>query len=174
MTTLIVDTNVILVANRQHADVSDACVVTCAKRLEAIMATGRIAIDNAYRILNEYQHKTHPRVGKRPGDLFVKWLLRNNLNPLRCDQVPLVAHPERAFESFPDDPRLANFDPPDRKFVAVSAAHSQHPPLSQAADSKWLGWAPALADHGIAVDFLCPQDIQSFDDKKKGRKATTR
>ncbi len=172
--THIVDTNVILVANRQHADVSEDCIVSCAQRLQEIVSDGRIAIDDAYRILNEYQNKTQPRVGKRPGDAFVKWLLRNNANPSRCDQVPLVDHPERGFESFPDDPRLANFDPPDRKFVAVAAAHSQHPPISQAADSKWLDWAPALADHVIIVDFLCPEDIQSFDDKKKGRKGTTR
>lgn len=172
--TLVVDTNVILVANRQHADVSEACIVTCAKRLREIMKTGRIAIDDSYQILKEYQNKTLSHVGKGPGDTFVKWLLRNNANASRCDQVTLVDHPERGFESFPDDPRLASFDPPDRKFVAVAAAHSQRPSIFQAADSKWLGWAPALADHGLTVEFLCPKDIQSFDEKKKKRKKKRR
>lgn len=174
VTTLIVDTNVILVANRQHADVSEACILSCAKRLQEIMTTGRIAIDDGYRILGECRHKTRPRVGKRPGDAFVKWLLRNNANPSKCDQIPLADHPDRGFESFPDDPRLASFDPPDRMFVGVAASHAQRPPIAQAADSKWLGWAPALAEQGITVDFLCPQEIQSFDDKKKGRKGTPR
>jgi hypothetical protein len=172
--TLVVDTNVILVANRQHADVSEMCILACAKRLQEIVTSGRIAIDDGYRILKEYQNKTQPQVGKRPGDAFVKWLLRNNANPSRCDQVVLVEHPERGFESFPDDPRLANFDPPDRKFVAVAAAHVDKPAISQAADSKWLGWAPALTDHGITVEFLCPEDIQAFDDNKKARKGKTR
>lgn len=168
--TWVIDTNVILVANRQHEDVSDACVVTCAQRLQAVMTDGRVAIDDGYRILKEYQNKTTPHVGKRPGDAFVKWLLRNNANEHRCDQVKLVEHAQRGFDSFPDDPRLASFDAPDRKFVAVAAAHEVHPPIAQAADSKWLDWAPALQDHGVSVEFLCPRDIQGFDDKKKGRK----
>lgn len=167
--TLVVDTNVILVANGQHADVSEECVVSCAICLQQVMRSGRIAIDDRYRILKEYQNKTQPHVGKRPGDAFVKWLLRNNANPSRCDQVALEEHPERGFESFPDDPSLVNFDLPDRKFVAVAAAHAGKPGIAQAADSKWLGWSPALRAHGITVDFLCPEDIRAFDDKKKGR-----
>lgn len=170
--THIVDTNVILVANRQHADVSETCIVTCTRRLQSIMTTGRIAIDDGYRILKEYQNKTLPGEGKRPGDAFIKWLLRNNANTERCDQIPLVEHPDRGFESFPDDQRLANFDPPDRKFVAVASAHPLHPPISQATDSKWLAWAPALNDYEVTVDFLCLGDIQSFDDKKRGRSST--
>lgn len=172
--TVIVDTNVILVANRQHADVKESCIVSCARRLQAIMASGRIAIDDGYRILREYQNKTTPHVGHRPGDAFVKWILRNNANPQRCDQVKLVEHAERGFEGFPDDSRLASFDPSDRKFVAVACAHEDHPSIAQATDSKWLDWAPALSEHGVTVEFLCRDDIQKFDDKKKGRNAQPR
>lgn len=64
--TVVVDTNVILVANRQHEGVSDVCVVACAKRLLDLTRNGRIAIDDSYRILREYQQKTQPHVGKRP------------------------------------------------------------------------------------------------------------
>jgi len=134
--TVVVDTNVILVANGQHQDVSEGCVASCATRLHGIVQDGRVAIDDRYRILNEYQNKTAPHVGRRPGDAFVKWLLRNNANPSRCDQVALVEHPDRGFESFPDDARLAGFDPPDRVFVAVAAMHGERPPIMQAADSS--------------------------------------
>jgi hypothetical protein len=167
--TVVVDTNVILVANGQHQDVSAACVESCASRLHGIVQSGRVAIDDGYRILKEYQHKADPFVGKRAGDAFLKWLLRNNANPKKCDQVQLVEHVERAFEAFPDDKRLEKFDWPDRKFVAVAATHPQKPPILQAADSKWIDWAPALQDHGVKVDFVCPCDVQVFDDKKKGR-----
>lgn len=167
--TTVIDTNVILVANGQHADVSSGCTVACAQRLYEMKQTGRVAIDSGYQILLEYQHKTTPNVGKRPGDVFLKWLLQNASNPQRCDQVALTGHDERGFESFPDDARLEAFDPPDRKFVAVAAAHPDKPPILQAADSKWLGWAPALREHGIDVEFLCPRDIVKFDNKKKGR-----
>ncbi len=170
MTTVIIDTNVILVANRQHADVSEACVAACAKRLNEIVVGGCVAIDDDYRILTEYQNKTKPHEGKRAGDAFLKWLLRNNANPARCDCVALVEHTERGFESFPDDSRLAKFDPADRKFVAVAAAHPEKPPIAQAADSKWLAWAPALGDHGVHVDFLCEDDLRCFDAQKKKKR----
>jgi hypothetical protein len=168
--TVVVDTNVILVANGQHEAVSPACVGLCAKRLLDLRDSGRIAIDDGFRILKEYQNKTQPSVGKRAGDAFVKWLLQNNANPERCDQVQLEEHEGHVFASFPDDSRLTNFDSADRKFVAVAAAHTDKPPILQATDSKWIDWAPALKDHRVVVEFLCPQDIQEFDDKKKGRK----
>jgi hypothetical protein len=168
--TVVVDTNVILIANSQHPAVSASCIASCATRLHGIVKEGRIAIDDCYRVLTEYQNKTSPRVGKRPGDSFVKWLLRNNANPDRCDQITLVDHPERVFESFPDDARLATFDPPDRKFVAIAAAHPIRPPILQASDSKWLDWNVVLEELGLPVEFLCPVDIKGFDDKKKARK----
>ncbi len=167
--TSIVDTNVILVANEQHSGVTDECVVACARLLEAIRRGGRVAIDDGFRIVKEYLNKTTPHGGKRAGDVFVKWVLQNNAKAERCDHVKIVEHAERGFENFPDDERLTSFDLSDRKFVAVAIAHAAHPPIAQATDSKWLDWVPALRDHGVAVELVCPRDIQGFDDKKKGR-----
>lgn len=168
--TVIIDTNVILVANGQHKDVSPDCVAACAVRLQSLRAgSDRIALDDAFEILLEYQNKTLPKTGNRPGDAFVKWALRNNANSKHCDLVVLQRHHKRRYESFPDDDRLANFDLPDRKFVAVAAAHDEHPPILQATDSKWVDWEPALADHSITVEFVCPKDIQRFHSKKFGK-----
>ena len=164
----IVDTNVILIANGQHQDVSPNCVAACALRLQAIMQGGKLAIDDSFLIIREYQNKSTPRLGKRSGDAFVKWVLNNTANVVRIDQISLSTHPDRGFESFPDHPALANFDPPDRKFVAVACAHPDRPPILQAADSKWLGWSDALSAHQIAVDFLCPVDIKRFQANKGG------
>lgn len=164
----IIDTNVILVANGQHQDVSPGCVAACALALQNIMKNGRIALDDGFRILNEYQNKTSPRRGKGPGDVFIKWSLQNNANHAKCDLVSLREHKTRSFESFPDDTDLENFDQPDRKFVAVAAAHPAHPPILQAADSKWLDWVPTLKRHGIDVDFVCRADIERFHRNKFG------
>jgi len=166
--TTIVDTNVVLIANGQHQDVSPSCVMSCVLALQKIINGERIAIDDRFRILLEYQNKTQPHRGKRPGDLFVKWALQNNANAARCDQVALQEHPERGFESFPDDPELIDFDAPDRKFVAVAAAHPEHPAIQQAADSKWLNWETALNSHGVQMLFLCEEDIQRFHRNKFG------
>lgn len=172
--TVVVDTNVILVANRQHPDVSEACIRRCTSELAALMKSGCVAIDDRFRILKEYQHKTAPRAGKRPGDAFLKWLLQNTANARRCVQVTLADHADRGFESFPEDPRLENFDRSDRKFVAVAFAHPDRPPILQAADSKWIDWAPVLKRKGVHVEFLCADDLRGFDDKKRRRKARGR
>ena len=99
--TSVVDTNVILVANGQHGDVSPDCVIACAQRLATIRATQRIALDDAFEILLEYQNKTTPKTSNRPGDAFVKWALQNNANPDKCDLVKLTPHDERVYDSFP-------------------------------------------------------------------------
>lgn len=168
MSMTVIDTNVILVANGQHADVSPACVTSCALALQSVMKSGMLVLDDGFQILLEYQNKTQPKKGNRPGDAFVKWALNHRCNEEHVKQVHLLKHDERGFESFPDDPELANFDAPDRKFVAVSSAHPNKPPISQAADSKWLDWAPALKRHGIEVHFLCQTDIQRFHKNKFG------
>ncbi len=168
MTCEIVDTNVVLVANGQHKDVSPDCVAACALRLQKIMQSGKLALDDQFLILLEYQNKTTPKHSARPGDAFVKWALQNSANADRVDCIPIIEHPERGYESFPNNAELTNFDPPDRKFVAVACAHPDKPPILQAADSKWLGWSAALNTHAVTVDFLCPKDIARFQSNKGG------
>lgn len=168
MTIVVVDTNVVLVANGQHADVSPACIKTCVLALQDVMHSGKLVLDDSFRILREYQNKTQPKKGNRTGDVFVKWALNNRCNTKVVDQVALTDNNKRGFESFPDDPDLITFDAPDRKFVAVAGAHPNKPPILQAADSKWLDWAATLHRHGIEVDFLCSVDIRQFHKNKFG------
>jgi hypothetical protein len=132
------------------------------------MNSGKLVLDDGFRILLEYQNRTQPKKGNRPGDAFVKWALNNQRTRKHVDQVTLLEHDERGFESFPDDKELMKFDASDRKFVATSSAHPDKPSIAQAADSKWLDWAPALKRHGIEVTFLCQADIQRFHKNKFG------
>ena len=167
--TYVVDTNVILVANGQHRGVTQACVRRCALWLDALMVSGRVAVDEGFEIVREYQHKTHASSGQGQGDVFLRWLLHELDNPARCDQVALLPHAERGFEAFPDDPALVAFDLADRKFVAVARTHPQAPVILQAADSKWLDWSPALLQHGVRVQFLCDAELHQFHVHKFGQ-----
>ena len=169
MSIVVVDTNVVLVANGQHADVSPECVADCATLLQEIMKRGQLAIDDGFEILIEYQNKTTPKKGNRPGDAFVKWVLRNRLNSKFVEQATLESHPTRVYESFPDDARLTLFDVADRKFVAVANVMVSKPEIMQAADSKWLGWSPILKQCGVSVTFLCQPDIVRFSSRKTKR-----
>lgn len=166
--TWVVDTNVILVANGQHDGVDAETVRTCARWLQALMQTGRLALDDRHEIVGEYLHKTHASDGVGVGDAFLRWVLHNQDNSARIDMVSVVPHLEQGYESFPDDARLAAFDRSDRKFVAVARVHPERPPIWQATDSKWLDWAGPLADHGVSVRFLCEGAVQAFHRHKFG------
>jgi len=159
MTLKVVDTNVILVANDAHEGVSPECVIECVNRLTQLMGNGSIAIDDAYRIVGEYQNRTNPRKGKGVGDVFLKWVLSRLGDTSRVQQVRLTELSDNHFAEFPSPALEKRFDPPDRKFVAVAYAHPAKPHIFQAADSKWLDWWPDLSAAGVQVEFLCPDDV---------------
>ena len=162
MTVTVVDTNVILVANGAHEDVSPECVINCVNRLQQLMRHGSIAIDDGHRIVGEYQNKTNHKHGKGVGDVFLKWVLSRLGDAQRVHQVPLTEVFKDQFLEFPVPSLEQEFDQPDRKFAAVANAHPQKPPIWQAADCKWLDWWPALRAQGIQVEFLCGDDICHF------------
>ena len=162
MMTVVADTNVAVVANALSEQASEDCVETCAERLEEIMrGEVKLVLDDDWQILGEYAQNLH-FTGTDVGDRFLQWVLRNWRNPERCDLIHItsVDGSENEFEEFPDDPALVDFDPDDRKFIAVACAHSERPPILQAVDSQWLDFRDALRENGVTVAFICEDDIQ--------------
>ncbi|MDO9002393.1 MAG: hypothetical protein Q7V20_02930 [Aquabacterium sp.] len=157
----VIDTNVLLVANGLHEDISPDCVIECVKRLQDMQQRGITVIDDGFRILGEYQNKTSLKPARGPGDLFLKWLLRES-GSKKVEQVTLNENTKNCFAEFPDPALEPLFDAPDRKFAAVAHAHQHKPSIWQAADCKWLDWWPALRAKGVEVDFLCADDVCKF------------
>lgn len=162
MSCIVIDTNVILAANGSHADLSIECVQRCVERLLETQKKGTIVLDDQFRIIKEYLKRTNMKAGKGVGDVFLKWLLQNTANEKYCVQVSLTELSKNEFQEFPIPTRQSEFDPADRKFVAVSNCHPKKPNLLQASDCKWLDWHSDLKACGITVDFLCPDDICRF------------
>lgn len=162
MAEVVIDTNVLLVASQRHPEVSPECVLACVQRLERVQKRERVVIDDAHRILGEYQNKLDAKKGKGQGDAFFKWLLQNKANRKHVVVVALTERAPDDFDEFPDAALAVEFDPPDRKFVAAAHAHPKKPAVLQATDSKWLRWHGRLAAHGIRVEFLCKRDICRF------------
>jgi hypothetical protein len=156
----VLDTNVLLVANGRHYDVSEDCVIGCIRLLELIMQEGIAVVDDNHRILGEYLKKTSPNQPSGAGDKFLKWLLQNSVT--RMEMVPLTETAADCFIEFPDPALEPQFDQSDRKFAAVAYAHPDRPPIWQAVDCKWLNWWAALKAKGVNVVFLCPADICGF------------
>jgi hypothetical protein len=165
MSAVVIDTNVLLVANKKHEDVLPECVMECVRTLQGIQTQTQdtIVVDSEWRILSEYLNKTKPNQPKGVGDVFLKWLLQN---PARLSQVNLTETAKDEFAEFPDAALQAQFDPPDRKFAAVAHAHPDKPLVLQATDCKWLDWWPNLQIAGVNIRFLCPADVQRFYQKK--------
>lgn len=166
MAEVVIDTNVLRVASQHHQNVSPQCVLACIERLRQIQTKDCVVIDTEFHILGEYQKRLNANKGKGVGEAFLKWLLQNQANPKHVQRVALTERAENDYAEFPDPALAAEFDPSDRKFVAVAHVHPKKPPVLQATDSKWLRWRDRLQQHGVHVVFLCPQDICRFYKKK--------
>ncbi len=175
MDAVIVDTNVIVIANDTNDKRAD-CRDRCQDRLQQIIdQREKVVIDDRRRILGEYQNNTRPNTRKGVGDLFVKRLLQNLGNPEICamGHITSLTGNGTDFEEFPDDTALINFDPDDRKFIAVALAHKRDngriPTILLAIDRGWLQFIAALANHGVSVDLICDEDMQRPRQGRKGR-----
>ena len=157
---VVVDTNVVVVANGRSEQASADCVEICGERLEEIMhGEVKLVLDNRWIILGEYMQNLRSS-GVDVGDRFLGWILVNKDE--RCDLVSItpVNGSESEFEEFPDDLALDNFDPDDRKFIAVAVSHPEKPPILQAVDSQWWDFRNTFRRNGIIVEFICEEDIQ--------------
>lgn len=165
MAKIIVDTNVAVVANQRDTHASEACILASVRQLQAFLNNSLIlVIDQQWYVLREYMRELHSTGQPGVGDAFLKWVLTNQNNPHRCERVSINLKPahedETEFIEFPDDPRLHGFDRADRKFVAISRAHSDRPPIANATDTDWRDYAAVLAEYGINVEFLCPTEME--------------
>ena len=160
---VIVDTNVAVVANGKSEQASEECVDTCIGRLDQIIrGETKLVLDADWIILDEYSRNLNSSGKPGTGDRFLVWCLRNWTTPEQCDLVPItpIEGAETEFQEFPTDLELENFDPADRKFVAVAVAHCEKPPILQAVDSQWWDFRDALRRHEVTVEFICKHDIQ--------------
>ena len=168
----IIDTNVFLGALPEQSQLDARqrqCTEKCVEIVDMISnghirtiiadvneTTGQSEImDEYYRKLR--QHNVQGFAGK-----ILKLLNNMNLIQYRV----LAPHPGRAYIEFPQDERLNNFDPSDKKFVAVSLADTPHYPIIQSMDGKWWRWSDALKDHDVMVLFTNPDYAKAICKKK--------
>ena len=166
MDAVIVDTNVIVIANDTDDERKD-CRDRCQDRLQQILdQREKVVVDDKWRIFGEYEDHVDPNARKGLGDIFVKTLLQNLKNPEICTMVHItpLAGNGNDFAEFPnDDEALTGFHKKDRKFIAVALAHQRDvgetPTILLAIDKGWLPFTAALATHGVNVDLICEEDI---------------
>ena len=156
MNAYVIDTNVPIVANGKSQQASPDCVLACTDALDR-SRNGMICLDDKYRIVQEYMNNLRMSGQPGAGDAVMKWVFQNQANPGRCETVRITpTNREREnYSEFPDDPDLREFDPSDRKFVAVAVASQHRPRILNAVDSDWWHARDALHRNDIQVEFLC-------------------
>ena len=156
-TEVVVDTNVLFVANGKTEQASPECRDACIQELKQVQSECRTLLDEMGLILQEYRKSLDGAGQIELGTAFFYWLWDNQSTLRNCRKVPISVHADRKFVEFPDDPRLAQFDYDDRKFVAVARASGTNPQLLNASDTDWWHDRQALVENGVDVVFLCPE-----------------
>ena len=176
MDAVIVDTNVIVTANDADDDDHRDCRERCQDRLMQIPSHGeKVVVDDERRILEEYERNANPNTKKGIGDIFVKTLLQNLGNPNICITVHITPSAGNGtdFEEFPNNNALSDFDPDDRKFIAVAVVYEnvyqQKAVLLQAVDSQWYELCEALVKNGLEVEFICEAYILDLYERRAER-----
>lgn len=172
----VIDTNVATTANGANEGARQECIAASAQALQAVMREGHVFIDAGRRIIKEYTNNLATRGELKPGTAFLKWLLTKEWDGRRVTHVnitPKVGDCDD-FEELPPPPDGVIYDPSDRKFLVVAAAHEEHPPILQSFDSKWWGWVDALKKIGVEIHFLCPEEIEAKYLEKSPRKRRRR
>ena len=168
MDAVIIDTNVMVVANGKAAapHARCKCIIRCRARLaEIFRGSDRVLLDDKKRIIQEYRKNLNEK-GRGFGDRFwqelVRRMWREQEKFIRV-RITSLAGNGTDFEEFPnDDASLKDFHKKDRKFVAVALAYQrdtgQESPILKAEDSGWEKFRSALAAHGVRVDSICEDD----------------
>lgn len=160
MSDVIIDTNVAVVANRQNANVAEACVEACIVFLIAARTDHVVLLDSGDEIRAEYARALQQRRPYELGALFLIHLYQQHYNPARVRVVDLDKTEDGEFVDFPNVPELAAFDPSDRKFAAL--ARRTETAVTNAIDSDWVECLEALNENDIDVDFLCGCDVLNW------------
>jgi len=158
----VVDTNVATTANGSNPGAPASCVAASARALWELIQRGHLFIDESGRIVGEYRNNLAAGGQPGPGDAFYKWVLTYEWNEQRVTRVEITPADRgdgEDFDELPLPPKGVRYDPSDRIFLAVAAAHREHPAIWQSFDSKWWGWRGALEAVGVSLHFLCEAEI---------------
>jgi len=141
--------------------------LACVEVVQAVTQLGGLVLDAGDEIYDEYRKHLSMKGEPGVGDKFMKWV-HNNRWSLPGDDRVCITREGASYREFPNHEGLRNFDPSDRKYIAVANAHRGKPSICQATDSKWWGWKEALEGAGISVMFLCEGYVSAKYREKMG------
>ncbi len=153
---LVVDTNVLKVAEGLHPNASDACRAACIELLRRLEAGAIAGVDSAGEITTEYIVSLREAKTAGLGVKMAKRLHRRRRDVAVCREVELtpIDEPPGSYEEVPES--LRDFDIDDQKFLGVAAADEGRPQVFTAVDNEWWERKQHFVDAGLDIQFLCP------------------
>ena len=124
----------------------------------------KLVLDADYEIIGEYRRNIDK--SSNMGILFLKWLDQYLGTISMDDLLKLEKNAEGEYIFFPLDENTKDFDPSDRKFIALANLHPQKPPVVEGTDGKWWGYVSAFKKYGIRIHFLDEEYAQMIYTKK--------
>lgn len=153
---VVVDTNVAIVANGLETHASFACQYACADFLEGLVSPNKrnhIILDEQGLIFSEYSDYLNYKGQPGVGDIFFKYLHDHMYLGKKVRLVPItpIADGQRSFSELPKN----SVDMDDRKFLATAVVSGAV--IVNAVDTDWHEQATFIADLGVNVMQLCPE-----------------
>ncbi len=131
---------------------------------ELINGQTKLVLDADYEIVKEYRNNVDKT--SNMGILFLKWLDQYLGRIEMCDLLKLEKDGNGEYVFFPLDDDTKDFDPNDRKFIALANFHLEKPPIIEGTDGKWWGYVVAFRKYGIEIHFLDEEYAQKMYKKK--------
>lgn len=150
---IVIDTNVLVVANGKSRQADLECELACIKMLEGAKKGKWVAlIDDLNLIMAEYRKHCSYAGAPGLGNAFFRFLHDNAPSGRNVIRVCVQKTPDKAggFSNLPPN----KFDRSDRKFLAVAKAGDGR--IVNATDSDWSQHAKFISSVGVQVCELCP------------------
>lgn len=150
MSEVVIDTNVLRVANGRSDHASMQCVANCARRLQEALERDTVCADEEREIFAEYRRHASMSGQPGPGDRFLQWFFRHIASE-RVRRHPTGGGPG-VRERLPLE--FSGMDRADAKFLSVYLGCGAEE-LLNATDSDWAELAPALDAYRVRVVERC-------------------
>lgn len=151
MVKYVIDTNVPVVANGADMTVSLDCRLAAVSLLRLAIANGKIYLDTAGNIQQEYRRHLNHHGQPGVGDRFYLEVL--NSNPTKILRVNVEVREDGEYLDLPQAIIDAGFDPSDRVFAAL--AKKVGAKVYNAVDTDWLEKRDVIEANGVEICFVC-------------------
>ena len=154
---IVVDTNVLVVANGNNKQADPECELACIEMLEGATSGKQIVLlDASNLIMDEYEGYCSYSGEPGVGDMFFKFLHDHQYSAKNVIRVSIqkTSDADGGFANLPPN----NFDRDDRKFLAVAEVGDGR--VVNTTDSDWSEHDAFINSIGVQVLELCSQCLK--------------